>query len=423
MNSVKDKIKGLKYELTITIPYTDFEKKVETKIMEYAKTAKIQGFRAGHAPITVIKQKYGNAFDSDALNDAMNDAVFGYVEQNKLKLADQPKVDMDKFEPGKDIKFTATFEVFPKIENINLEKISATKKVLLPTEKDVDDALKELAQSRHESIKIETPRPSQKDDIVVIDFEGFIDGKPFDGGKGSKYSLQLGSKSFIEGFEDQLIGKNTGDETDVNVKFPKDYHVADLANKPAIFKVKIIDIRERKIPEINDELAVAVGRKDLAELKEQIKQMQTEHWNDLSKNGMRDEVFGTFSKMKIDIPESLIERELSYMKQSEKIDDKDEKKIKSLKEEAEKRVKLSLILNQIGADAEIKIDDADIQKALMTEVQRYPQNPQQVIEYYTKNAGAMNMLKAQIYEVKVLDYIFGKIKITEKKVSKKEDLM
>ncbi len=422
MTTIKDKTHGLKYELTITIPYVDFAGKVETKIGEYAKTAKIQGFRAGRAPISVIRQKYGNAFDSDVLNDIMNDSVFGYVEEKKLKLAEQPKVELEKFEQGKDIKFSATFEIFPKIENINLEKISITKKVLLPTDADVENALKELAESRYESVKLETPRPSKTGDIAVIDFEGFVDGKPFDGGKGSKYSLQLGSKSFIEGFEDQLIGKNCGDQIDVNVKFPKDYHVADLANKPAVFKVKIIDIRERKIPEINDELAVAVGRKNLAELREQIKQMQTEHWDNLSRECMRNEIFASFSKMKIDIPECLVEREISYIKQSEKIDAKDEKKIKSLKEEAEKRVKLSLILNQVGADAEIKIDDSDIQKALMEEVKRYPQNPQQVVEYYTKNAGAMNMLKAQVYEVKVLEHIFGKVKITEKKVSKKEDL-
>ena len=240
MINLKDKVKGLKYELNIKIPYEEFEIKVYEKMQDYAKQAKIQGFRPGHTPVSIIKQKYEDSFNADSLNDLMNDTIFKYVREKNLKVTGQPKVDIEKFEKGEDIKFIAKFEVFPTIAKINLEKISITKKVLTPTDKDVDDALKELAESRHESVKIESVRPTQKGDIAVIDFEGFIDGKPFDGGKGHKYSLQLGSKSFIEGFEDQLINKNIGDEIDVNVIFPKDYHVKELANKPAIFKVKIL---------------------------------------------------------------------------------------------------------------------------------------------------------------------------------------
>ena len=423
MATIKDRIRGLKYELNITIPYADFETKTTEKMQDYAKQAKIQGFRPGHTPVSIIKQKYGDSFNANSLNDLMNDLIFGYVKDNNLKLASQPKVDIEKFEQGKDIKFIATFEVFPIINKVNLEKISVTKKVKSSTDKDIDEALHELAESRHESIKLDTVRPTKKGDIAVIDFEGFIDGKAFDGGKGSKYSLQLGSKSFIEGFEDQLIGKNINDEIDVNVKFPKDYHVSELAGKPAIFKVKIIDIRTRKIPEINDELAKAVGRKDLSELKENIKQMQIEHWNNLSKSGMKNDIFEQLVKIKIDLPESLINQELDYMKKTEKLDTSDDKKLKSLKTEAEKRVKLSLILNSIGLNADIKVSEDDVKKAITDEINQYPNQAQHIIDYYTKNSGAMSMLKARVYESKVVDYILTKVKITEKQVSKKEDLI
>ncbi len=422
MINIKDKVKGLKYELTIKVPYEEFEKKADEKMNQYAKTAKIQGFRTGHVPVSIIKQKYGSAFNSDTLNDLINDTIFGYVKEKNLKLAEQPKVDIEKFESGEDIKFSSKFEVFPNINNINLEKISITKKVLTPTDSDVDDALKELAESRHESVKLDAKRPTQTGDIAVIDFEGFIDGTPFDGGKGSKYSLQLGSKSFIEGFEDQLIGKNIDDEVNVNVVFPKDYHVKDLANKPAIFKVKIIDIRTRKIPEINDGLAVAVGRKDLSELKENIKKMQSEHWNNLSKNGMKNQIFEQLAKIKVELPESLINQEIKYIEQTEKVDTNDNKKLKLLKEEAEKRVKLSLILNHIGTEANVQVTDDDLKNAIKEEINNYPNHAQQVIDYYTKNSSAATMLKARIYESKVVDHILMKVKITEKKVNKREDL-
>lgn len=435
MSQIKDKVKGLKYELSITVPYSEFEQKTETKISEYAKTAKIQGFRTGHAPVSLIKQKYGDAFDADCLNELINETIFKYIDDKKLKITDRPSVNIETFEKGKDIKFTANFEVFPELEKVvDLQKLTITKKVLPVKDEDVEKALKDLTESRRETEALEKERPSQKGDIAIIDFEGFIDNKAFPGGKGSKYPLELGSKSFIEGFEDQLIGKNKDDKVDVNVQFPKDYHVKEFAGKDALFKVKIIDIRQKKVPTIDDNFAKELGRKDLSELRENIKQMQTEHYDNLSKSGMRDEVFKAFSKIKIDIPESLVKREYEYMtgeKAAEdlansneaKAEENSNKKEKELKAEAEKRVKLSLILNAIGKEGNVQVSHEDVQNYIMAEVQKQPQMAQQIIDYYTKNQNAMTMLRAELYETKVLEYIFSKVKINEKTVKDQKDLM
>ena len=295
---------------------------------------------------------------------------------------------------------------------------------------DVDEAIKNIANSRYTFEEITEDRKTKNGDVVDINFVGSVDGVEFEGGKADNYPLELGSGAFIPGFEDQLIGKSKGDDVDVNVEFPKDYGHEKLAGKKALFKVKINTIKEKKVPAIDDKFAVDLKRKDLADLKVYVKELLEQNYETSSKHLMKDEVLDKLAEEKIDVPESLINQEVDFMfaqyKQAnpnEKMDEKAEAKKKDeLRKQATSRVKLGLILADLGKKNEIKIDQNEIQNAIMQEAMRYPNQAQQVFEYYTKNAQATEAIKAGIFEDKVLDVILSKVKVKEKEVSA-SDLM
>ncbi|MCT4552069.1 MAG: trigger factor [Alphaproteobacteria bacterium] len=434
MSLSKEKIKGLKYNLSFEVSKELFEEELMKKLTAYQKHADIKGFRKGHVPLDVIRQKYEDSFISETMNEAINTELSSYLKEKNLSPATQPQIEITSFVKDKELKFTAELEVLPEIKDkdIELSKITVEKKVAKVTDQVIETSLKQLAESRTSTAKLEKDRATKKGDVAIIDFEGFIDGEAFPGGKGEKHNLELGSNSFIEGFEDQLIGKNKGDELEVNVTFPKEYHAKEFAGKPAMFKVKIHDIRAKVPVKIDDELAKQVGRKDLEDLKNSIKEMTQDHYESLSKNGMKDLVLDELAKVKITLPESLIEQEFNAMwkpfeqqikedKLSEENKKKGEKKLKAeQKELAEKRVKLGLLVAEIGKKAEIKVDENDAQQAIMQEAMRFPGQHEQVFKYYNENPQAMQMLRAQLFEAKILDHIVSQVKTKEKEVKPEE---
>lgn len=423
MQPTKEKIKGIKYELSFEIPTEEFETKLNEQLTEFAKTHKEKGFRPGHVPMEVIKQKYEGHFIGDVINTLINDTLSSYWKEHDITPATQPNVKVDSFVRNEPLKFSADFEILPAIKDIDFSKITLEKKVAHATDKEINESLENIAKSRYTTEPVSSDRKTKKGDIAVIDFEGFEGGKAFEGGKGENYPLELGSNTFIPGFEDQVIGHAKGDSFDVNVEFPKDYGHENLAGKPAVFKVKINDIKEKKIPEINDAFAVELKRKDLADLKSYIKELLEQNYETSSKNMMKDELLDKLADEKIELPESLINQEVEYMfhqfqhTTSEKLDEKAEKKKKEeLKKQAEGRVKLGLIIADIGKKEKIEITQNDIQQAIMAEAMRYPQQAGQIFEYYQKNQSAMEAIRANVFEEKVLDLILSKVKTKEKEV-------
>lgn len=423
MQPTKEKIKGIKYELSFEIPTEEFETKLNEQLTEFAKTHKEKGFRPGHVPMEVIKQKYEGHFIGDVINTLINDTLSSYWKEHDITPATQPNVKVDSFVRNEPLKFSADFEILPAIKDIDFSKITLEKKVAHATDKEINESLENIAKSRYTTEPVSSDRKTKKGDIAVIDFEGFEGGKAFEGGKGENYPLELGSNTFIPGFEDQVIGHAKGDSFDVNVEFPKDYGHEKLAGKPAVFKVKINDIKEKKIPEINDAFAVELKRKDLADLKSYIKELLEQNYETSSKNMMKDELLDKLADEKIELPESLINQEVEYMfhqfqhTTSEKLDEKAEKKKKEeLKKQAEGRVKLGLIIADIGKKEKIEITQNDIQQAIMAEAMRYPQQAGQIFEYYQKNQSAMEAIRANVFEEKVLDLILSKVKTKEKEV-------
>ena len=427
MQATKEKVKGIKYELSFEIPVDEFEKKLNEQLTEFAKTHKEKGFRPGHVPMEVIKQKYEGHFIGDVINSLINDTLSSYCKEHDITPATQPNVKVDSFVRNEPLKFSCDFEILPIIKDIDFSKITLEKKVAKATDKEINEAIENIAKSRFTTESISEARKIKSGDIAVIDFEGFDNGKAFEGGKGENYPLELGSNTFIPGFEDQIIGHSKGDEFDVNVSFPKDYGHATLAGKPVVFKIKLNDIKEKKIPAIDDAFAVELKRKDLADLKSYVKELLEQNYENSSKAQMKDELLDKLADEKIELPESLVNQETEYMfhqfqhSSSEKLDEKAEKKKKEeLKKQAESRVKLGLILADIGKKEKVEISQNDVQQAIMGEAMKYPTQAGQIFEYYQKNPSATEAIRAGIFEDKVLDIMLSKVKTKEREVKPEE---
>lgn len=427
MQPVKEKIKGIKYELSFEIPASDFEEKLNAQLAEFAKTHEEKGFRKGHVPMDVIKSKYEGHFIGDVINSMINETLVSYCEEKKVSPATSPDVKVDSFVRNEPLKFSAEFEIIPEIKDIDFSKITVEKKVAKATDKEIDEAIKNIANSRHTFEEITEDRKTKKGDVVDINFVGSVDGVEFEGGKADNYPLELGSGAFIPGFEDQLVGKSKGDDVDVNVEFPKDYGHEKLAGKKALFKVKINAIKEKKVPAIDDKFAVDLKRKDLADLKSYVKELLEQNYETSSKNLMKDEVLDKLADEKVEVPESLVNQEVEFMfaqfKQMnrEPMDEKAEAKKKDeLKKQAVSRVKLGLILADIGKKEQVKVEQNEVQQAIMQEAMKYPSQAQQIFEYYTKNPQATEGIKAGIFEDKVLGIVLSKVKTKEKEVSASE---
>ncbi len=308
MKVTEEKSKGLVKKFKAVIEAADFEKEVQSHIQKLAKTTKLPGFRPGKAPAAMINQKFRGAAVGDALEEIIQKSVNEIVAENNLRITHEPNVKLSKFEEGKDIEFSMEVEVLPDVKLSDFSKIKLEKPMAEVPEEEINKSLEYVAQSRRETEVISQNRASKKGDIVVIDFVGTINGEEFKGGKGGDYPLELGSNSFIPGFEDQLIGLKKGDKKDVKVKFPEDYHAKDLASKDAVFSVEIKELRTLKKVEINDEFAKSLGAKDLADLKKNVAERIKQDYEAASKMKLKRALLDILDKdYKIELPQSLVD--------------------------------------------------------------------------------------------------------------------
>ena len=433
MNVKEEKAKGLNKKYNVTLAAADFANAVDKKLEQVAKKIKLPGFRAGHAPKAMIDKQYRPSVLGEVLDDMIRDAVNQVISDNKLRPAVTPDIKIEKFEDGKDIEFTVEVEVLPEIKVGDFSKITLNKYVAKVPAEEIEKAVKYMTDSRRDSAKVEEDRAAKKGDIAVIDFVGSIDGVEFQGGKGNSYPLELGSNSFIPGYEDQLIGKKAGETIEVKTTFPADYHAKDLAGKEALFVTTIKEIREYKPVELNDEFAKSMGAKDVADLKSKIEARILEDYNATSRIKLKRDLLDALDKeYNFDVPQKLIDAEYSAIekqyqdaKAKNQLDEsekaRDEKDILAeYKEIALRRVKLGLLLSEIGADAKLQLSADDVNKAIMNEAKRYPGQEKMVFEYYVKNKDAVEALKAPAYEEKIVDYVLEKANVADKEVSVEE---
>ena len=446
MKITEAKKEGLKREYKVVVPAAEFEAKIDAKIQQVAKTAKMPGFRAGKAPFAMLKKKYHDSVIGEVIEDAVREGTAEVISQNKLRPATQPDVKITSFSDGKDLEFDVSLENLPEIKlgdfsKINLdkymaevpeEKINLDKYMAEVPEEEVEKALKYISEANRETVVAEGKKAA-KGDVVMIDFVGSIDGEEFKGGKGSNYPLELGSGSFIPGFEDQLIGAEAGSHVDVKVKFPENYHAKDLAGKDAVFAVDVKEVREKKAVELNDEFAKSVGAESLEKLKEDIRNRIKSDYENASRMKIKRQLLDVLdNEYDFESPASLVDAEYKAIvdqyeqaKKYNQLDAAEKNKpeaelLEEYKNIALRRVKLGLLLSEVGQDAKISIKPEDINEAIMKEAKKYPGQEKMVLDYYLKNKAAVDGLKAPIFEEKIVDYIIGKANVADKIVSVEE---
>ncbi|MBP7189672.1 MAG: trigger factor [Rickettsiaceae bacterium] len=428
MKFTETKNEGLERHFKVTIPSKDIDTKTNKELAEIAKTAKLPGFRVGKVPVSIIQKKYGESVRMDVISSEARVAVGSVIKDNKLDLVGQPIIEDVKSEPGKDVEFSLKCYIMPKITMPDFKKIKITKPTLDITKQDIEDGIKLVSRGSQKFAEAKKGSKAADGDKVVIDFVGSVDGVEFEGGKAEGHELVLGSKMFIPGFEDQLIGVKAGDEVTVNVKFPEKYQAANLAGKDSKFEVKVHSVKKPEKLEINDEFAVSLGFKDMADLEEGIKRMkETRYRNDIN-TFMRMKLFDKLeSLLDFDAPENMLDHEYRNIKiqtEAAKHEDPDlqnkteEELDKYYKKVSARRVKIGMMLSAYARAKGIKVENEDLRSAIFAEARNYPGQEEKVFEYYKKNRDALEMLSGVVLENKAVDEIFkSEVSITEKKYS------
>ena len=425
----KEKIKDLHYSVTGVLTADEIQAAADKILTKYGEDVKMPGFRKGHVPLTVLRQKYNTSAIADAIDKLMNADLEKYATEKKIRLAGAPRADLGKWEIGSDAEYTLEFDILPTLGAIDLDKFTVTKKTTKLDESEVDKALENLRRARSVAEKQPTEYKAENGDTAVIDFTGYIGKEAFPGGAAKMHHLVLGSGSFIPGFEDQIVGHRAGDKFDVNVKFPKDYHADNLAGKAARFEIVLHEVRKHVLPELNDEFAREIGQETVEKLREHIRNILNGQYIDAAQSEMRNELLDILAdKIKLDLPDVLVEQELQMAKDEHehhhahcdgkcegdcKFDEKKERK------DAERRVKLGLILAEWGSANKVEVTRDDLQQAIWAEAARYP-DPKQVFEFYNKNQNALTMLRGMIFERKALDAMLTHVKQKEKAVKPTE---
>ena len=430
MNITELKSEGLKKEYKVTVSAQEFDKEVDAKINQIAKTVKLPGFRAGKAPISMIKQKYAASVRGEVLEDIVQKSTDSLIKDKNLRPAMMPDVKITSFKDEGDMEFVVSLENLPEIKTGDFSEIKLDKFMSEVAPEEVDKALNYIAQSRRERTKVTEDRAAKKGDTTVIDFVGSVDGEEFTGGKGNNYPLELGSGSFIPGFEEQLIGKKAGDKVDVKVTFPENYHAKNLAGKDAVFAVEIKELMEPKEVVLDDEFAKSLGEENMEKVREAISSRIKGDYEQASRMKLKKSLLDALDNAySFEVPEGLVDAEFKSIvsqyeqaKKNNQLDAEDLAKSEdAIKEEykniAIRRVKLGLLLSEVGKEAKITVEPDDVNKAIMDEARKYPGQEKAVFDFYLKNKQAIESLKAPIFEEKIVDHILSKVTLNEKIVS------
>ena len=435
MKITKKNSKGLKREFNIVISAKEIEDKINEKLSEIALTARIPGFRPGKIPTSILKARIGKEVRGEILQTSIDEASKKAIQDENLKPVMKPSIDIEKYDEGSDLKALLSLEIMPIIKHIDLSKIKLEKFIAKVSDKDVNEALDRIAKQNQQTQPLKKARKSKLGDTLVIDFEGKMNNVVFDGGTGKGHHLALGSNSFIPGFEEGLVGLNVNDEKKLKLSFPKDYGMEKLAGKKVTFDVKINEIREPVPVKYDENFAKNLGMPSMKDLKKAISdQISNEHSN-VTRSKLKMQLLDILDKKyKFDLPEGMVEQEyisvcnsLNKNKTDPKNDNKennikpDEKMSKDEKADAktiaQRRVKLGLLMGDIGRNNNIDVSEEEIKQAVMMEAQKYPGQEKQVLEYYEKNKEASQNLAGPLFEEKVFDFICEMSEIKEKKVS------
>src|SRR3954453_2448463 len=430
---------GLKREFHVVLPATELEERLTTELATLKNRVQLKGFRPGKVPVAHLRKVYGRSVMADVVQNAVTEANRKTADENGLKLAMEPQIafpeSQDEVAKAMDAKaalaFTVAVEVLPSFELADLSDVSVRKQVATVPDEEVDQAIERMAkQSRPYQPKGESAEAAEGD-RVTVDFTGTIDGEAFQGGSAQDITVEIGSGSFIPGFEEQLVGAKAGESRTVNVTFPENYGAAHLAGKAAVFDVTVKEVQTPGDLTIDDELAKTFGMESLDKLREAVRGAIQRDYDVQGRRKLKKELLDALdAKYAFDLPQGLVEQEFAAVWSQVEADLKNDNKPfadeGTTEEEAraeyrriaERRVRLGLVLAQVGEKADIKVSDDEVTQGLVERVRQYPGQEKQVWEFYQKNPQALAEIRAPLFEEKVVDHILSQVKVVDDKVSK-----
>ncbi|TNE36977.1 MAG: trigger factor [Alphaproteobacteria bacterium] len=425
---------GLSREFKIVIGADELDQRLMQRLNEVQAQVQMKGFRPGKVPVAHLKKTHGKGVMSEIIQEAISGGMQEALQERDMRPAMQPNVDLpENIEPileGKsDLEFTMAVELMPDFEPMDLSALDLEREIAGVTDAEADKALEEIAKQQRVYKDRDDSAKSQMDDQVVIDFVGSIDGEEFEGGSGKGVPLVLGSNQFIPGFEEQLVGAKVGDEIDVKVSFPETYQVEELAGKPALFKTTVRKVSEPSTPEVNEDLAKQLGMESLEDLRTAVKARLLHDLADVSRAKLKRQLLDKLDEAHdFDLPPGMVEAEFDQIWQQVTSGNfADEEPVEDTEEEraeyrtiAERRVRLGLLLAEIGTRNNIVVSQDELGRALQEQARQYPGQERQIYEFYQKNPGALEQIRAPIFEDKVVDYIFEMATVTDRKVTREE---
>ncbi len=432
---------GLKREFKVVIAAKDLDEKLDVRLRQLGQSVRIPGFRPGKVPSAVLKQRFAASVMGEVVEESVSNSADQAMMERGMRPALQPKIEITAYEEGKDLEYTLAVELMPEFDPGELSKLELERLSVKIDDAQVDEALDRIAEQHKRSEPIAEARKSKSGDVVVLDFKGSVDGAEFPGGSAEDHHLELGSNAFIAGFEEQLTGLGAGEHATVKVTFPAEYANDKLAGKDAVFEVDIKEIREPAAVPIDDELAKLVGLESLDEMRANVRESIGKEYETVAyarmKRGLLDALADAHD---FDVPEGMVDLEFETIwkqveeqrKQDQEAAEDGEKSEDEGKSEDElkqdyraiavRRVRLGLLLSEIGRRNNIDVAKEDITSAIMAEARQFPGREQEVLEFYQKNIEAMANLRAPLYEEKVIEFIVEQATVTDREVSV-EDLL
>ncbi|MEM7021401.1 MAG: trigger factor [Pseudomonadota bacterium] len=442
---------GLKREYKVVVGADEIEDRISGRLGELSKTIRMAGFRPGKVPVSLLRKQYGRSVMGEVVEKAVTEGSQQAISDNELRPAMQPKIEVTSFDEGADLEFTVAVEVLPEVPSVDLKGIALTRPTAAVTDEAVEERAVGIAESNRDYKEPAEARASETGDRITVDFKGEVDGEPFEGGAADDFPLVLGSGSMIPGFEDQLIGKQVGEDVTVEVTFPEAYGAKELAGKAARFAVKVKEIAEPQAAEPNDEVAKKVGFDDLAAMKDKIREQIEQGYGQYSRMRVKRALLDHLAdNCKFEVPAGMVEAEFNAIWQQIKQNpemaaegadaseagaseagaseagaaeadaEPDEETRKEYQDIAERRVRLGLILSDIGQANDLKVEQPELDAAVMGQARRFPGQEAQVIEYFKNNPQAVDQLRAPIYEDKVVDFILQLANVTDQELTPEE---
>jgi len=424
---------GLKHEMTVVVEAADIERRVTDRLNEIGRSIRLPGFRPGKVPLNVLRKRYGPSVVGEVLERTVSDSSTEAMRERNLRPALQPKVEIVSFNEGQDLQYKLAVEVLPQIDLGNFAELQLERLKPEVPEEEIDRALERIAKQQRKSEVVD--RAAATGDIVVMDFVGSVGGVEFPGGSAKDYALELGTGSFVPGFEDQLVGIKAGEERNVEITFPADYGNEELAGKAASFKVTAKSVKAIAPQPIDDSLASAIGMENLAALRQVVRERIERDYQGMARQKLKTALLDRLAERhNFAVPQGMIDIELEtiwrqYQAQRERAKqtggegapeaepEKDEASVKAeYKDIAERRVRLGLVLAEVGGKNNITVTQDEINRAMAEEARRFPGQERHVIEYYRNNPGAIDGLRAPIYEDKIIDFILELAQVSERAV-------